>query len=57
MKDNELEIIKKSILQNHREIRKLKSRMADIESKMREMENELQDSECQLCEIECNTEN
>ena len=57
MKDKEMEIIKKSILHNHREIKRLKSRVADIESKMRKMENDISDNECGLCEIECNTEN
>ena len=56
MKDNELEIIKKSILSNHREIKRLKNRIADIESKMREMENDISE-ECLFCESGCNTEN
>ena len=57
MKDKELEIIKKSILSNHREIKRLKNRVTYLESKMRKMENDISDNECGLCEIECNTEN
>ena len=56
MKDKELEIIKKSILMNHREITRLKNRVTYLESKMREMENDVSE-ECLFCESGCNTEN
>ena len=56
MKDKELEIIKKSILSNHREIKRLKSRIADLEYKVRDMENDISE-ECLFCESGCNTEN
>ena len=59
MKENnkEIESMKRCILQNYKEIKKLNRRMAYIESKLQEIEGYISDNECQLCDIVCNTEN